>query len=212
MPFSLEDFDAALEHGSLYAWLASVRLSEFDRVAELEFNLRYGWVETGTDAPEVVGRVGLRFRGVADWSLNAQWIGGVQVVDSHPAMAPLVDATSQLSYKGEPADPEATLAALYLTHARNFGSSVAMFLQPASSFRNGWTTGTVAKGPTSLMQAYARVLEQHGLQASLLPAGDAPSAEARSALTAWTVGEGYVIASSLETYGELPPVALDTVD
>jgi len=202
-PFALRALDQALENASLLAWVAGVRASDGGDVLEVDLALHLGWVKRPRDEGALAATVGLRCRGVRGWTLSAERVDSVRIVDDHPALVPFEPSWSRLSYRGEPADPDATLAALHVAHARAAGSGVPMFLQPGSAFARGWFTGTVAEGPTSLLETYADALRRQGLDAVLTSTSAPADTTSRAAPKACEIGSGYVLADQFETYGNL---------
>lgn len=124
----------------------------------------------------------------------ATWVqlgvhGGIEVVNEHPLLVERLNDRVQLFFRGTLDDPCAVAWELLDVHRAVMGpwglvedywnlikrvgpddvervhfDPVSLLRAPAAMF---------AEGPVTLMSAYARVLEQHGMSTSFLPTGSA---------------------------------------
>lgn len=200
---ALPDLDAVFESGAVFARVGSVRVLDGDDALEVDLALQARSIDRAPGGDHSAVTVRLRCWGVHAWALNAEPVDVVWIVDDHPALVPL-EPWSRLSYRGNPVDSEATIAALHLAHVRALGGGMPTFLQPDSVFESNWSVGTAAVGPTSLMERYAAVLSRHGLEPILASAPAINAVDASTRLAACQVGSGYVIAERFELYGSLP--------
>lgn len=208
MGFTIEELDDALEHDTLLCQVSAVRSLDDGNVLELDFVLRRGGDQNEHPGDGTAGTVGLRCEGVEAWRLDGPVIDSIGIFDDHPALVPFEACDSHLSYRGAATDPEAILGALYLAHSRAVGSFMDIDdVLSGTAFQPGWTTGTVASGPTSLMTAYANALESQGLEPALLPATRYPPVRSAAELKVCVLDAGHVVAARFETIGDLPTPA-----
>jgi hypothetical protein len=111
--------------------------------------------------------------GVRDHLLRGEFFG-LQVVSEHPVLLPFAEQVTDLHFYSASPNPMATVGALFERHRELVGSWI-----PFERFLNDLpkglsqllaaSSGQLASGPVSLLEAYSRVLGEHGIRSSMLP-------------------------------------------
>lgn len=141
--------------------LATVRV-EGDLLS-LSFNLIGGGSDEEQDQSWEVECIGL-----LEHQLSLGTCDQFMVYDDHALLWPYIYPQSSVSFYGDAADPQAVVGALYSRHVELVGHWI-----PFNRFLNGDPVarvkgrfGMLAAGPMPLIEAYAAVLEQFGIDAA----------------------------------------------
>ncbi len=112
--------------------------------------------------------------GVRDFKLNGEYSGGLALRSNHPVLLPWIEGTTDLYFSSAASNPFATLGALWESHHKlmgrwapfeNFVNTLSKGVSPLLRA----SSGKLASGPESLMNAFANVLDEHGIRFSILP-------------------------------------------
>jgi hypothetical protein len=111
--------------------------------------------------------------GVREHLLRGEF-SGLQIVSEHPVLLPFTEQVTDLYFYSASPNPMATVGALFERHRDLVGSWI-----PFERFLNVVTkglspllaasSGQLASGPVSLMEAYSSVLGEYGVRSSMLP-------------------------------------------
>lgn len=112
--------------------------------------------------------------GVRDYFLRGEFSGELRVVSEHPVLLSFTEQVTDLHFYNASPNPMATVGALFERHREIVGSWI-----PFEHFLNVLpkklsqlleaSSGQLASGPVSLMEAYSHVLGEHGVRSSMLP-------------------------------------------
>lgn len=136
--------------------------------------------------------------------------GDVTLTSDHPVLWPYAHASSELYFRGKPVDVMSVVGALVVAHAQLVGPWLLTRGWFAANYRLQNPAalaevlegghGLLSSGPVILLDAYARVLDNYGLEHSMLEP-KAPSwwdgetwRPETETLHALIIGESYVIA------------------
>jgi hypothetical protein len=112
----------------------------------------------------------LRCAGVVTHSLSFDWGEGIEYLDQHALLWPH-QRPATLWFLGRADDVAATIGHLYQTHADICGEwfSFDKFINTNTSLSGllSGPGGRIAEGPQNVLEAYAQVLEAHGIRCSL---------------------------------------------
>lgn len=112
--------------------------------------------------------------GVRDFQLRGEFSDGLCVISEHPVLLPFAEQVTDLYFYSASPNPMATVGALLESHREIVGSWIPFerFLNVLPKRLSQLLTassGQLASGPVSLMEAYSRVLGEHGIHSSMLP-------------------------------------------
>ncbi len=111
--------------------------------------------------------------GLRSFLLENTFVEDLCLVSEHPVLLPFTEHETDLHFCSPSPNPAATVAALFERHYGLVGPWIPFerFLNCAS--RLSWllatASGKLASGPVSLMEAYANVLDQHGIRYAMSP-------------------------------------------
>lgn len=118
----------------------------------------------------------LRCSAVADWRLSNELLDPLRHWEQHPLLWEHGKAHNELFFNGRPGNPRAAAGALYERHLRETWGYISptRFLNHAdrwdlSSLLDGGY-GQLAAGPAPLLDVYASVMGDHGVQTNALEA------------------------------------------
>jgi hypothetical protein len=108
--------------------------------------------------------------GVCDYLLRCEYLASLELVEAHPVLLPFTEKFDSLYFTTASDNPMATAGALFQTHRRFVAGWIpfARFLNLGLELSALLTcsSGLLASGPVSLIQAYSRVLLDHGMRCS----------------------------------------------
>ncbi|MEX2243843.1 MAG: hypothetical protein WD716_08370 [Fimbriimonadaceae bacterium] len=141
-------------------WMRCERVEYGDDVLRLSLTMRLGYREQDTQS-WIIECSEVR-------TSQAPFEGdGVVLLDDHPLLWPHNKEVASLSFRGVPRDLDAVLGALWRAHVGLIGEWI-----PFTRFMNYSSLpellaggfGQLASGPRPLIEAYAGVLQAHGIQ------------------------------------------------
>lgn len=106
--------------------------------------------------------------------LHGEFAQSLEVASEHPVLLPFTEPVTDLYFSSPAPNPPAAVGALWERHRQLVGSWLP-FEQFVNAVPKGLaallaaSSGQLAAGPVSLMQAYAEVLTEHGVRSSMLP-------------------------------------------
>jgi hypothetical protein len=112
--------------------------------------------------------------GVRDYLLRNEFCVGLHVVSEHPLLLPFTEQVTKLYFYSASPNPIATVGALFECHRALVDTWIPFerfinVLPKKLSQLLAASSGLLADGPVSLMEAYSCVLGEHGIHSSMLP-------------------------------------------
>lgn len=112
--------------------------------------------------------------GVRDFLLRGEFADSLRVVSEHPVLLPFTEQVTDLHFYSPSPNPVATVGALVERHRELVGGWIPFerffnVLPKTLSQLLAASSGQLASGPVSLMEAYLRVLSEQNIRSSLLP-------------------------------------------
>lgn len=125
----------------------------------------------GDDGDEQQWRI--KCSAVRDYRLHGEFADGVRVLSEHPLLLPFAEEATDLYFSSPASNPLATVGALWERHRELVASWLPFdrflnVLPGGLSVLLAASSGKLASGPVSLMQAYAQVLTNNGVRSSTL--------------------------------------------
>ena len=156
----------------------------------------------------------VRCGAVRAYRLVSEWLDRAHLFGEHALLIPYTEPRVQLAFLRRPSNADAVVGQLWEAHRRLLGQWVPFdeYLNPGMSPSDLLASGggCLADGPRSLMQAYAGVLDLHGVEPSFLaerPAvrwlDEAWQPELRD-LQVFVMGESYPIGTAFQARKESP--------
>lgn len=212
VPFRrIEDLGVRLDNEAVAAWITATT-SDADTL-RIELTVR-GEGDERSDTRAVID-----CGGVLRWALTKQ-LDDLRLYDEHPALLPLVGERAALSFRGAPRDPELAALEILAAHEKVIGGYLAFEdCANVSELRSlavvlGGGHGIVGEGPSVVLDAYAAVLERHGVRPWIIDRRPARTwdpelrehVEMPPGVRVLDFGDGFVAARTIAVSGELPPL------
>ena len=150
--------------------------------------------------------------------LSVAWVDRAELAAEHPLLFPYTEPHGKLAFLGRPTDSRVVVADLWEVHrlATDLWHPFEAFFNPGLPLTEllASNSGLLAEGPVSLLERYAGVLRDHGLEPSIF--GQRPPVrwldgawrpEAPD-LRAFILGESFVVGAGFE----VKRVGLDVLD